>query len=302
VESNFKLHTHSRLIRHVEGSVFNQSKHLFQLGALSAQFSRDGYTVCEETLDLARCLVRETFLTDISPCDVWAGLQQGLLEKRPSTFIVFLRDCGALKICLPEINTLFNTPQSATFHPEGDVGTHTLLVLDKAADLSSAINVRFAALLHDIGKGLTPSSDLPRHIGHERRGLELLPEINRRLGNIPSDCYDLVNVVIKNHLLMHRLEELKPRTVLRLLEAVRAVPGSPMSEDFILTCQADSQGKGNSERPYPPADLIRRYSKALGQLRHENAAIDQTSDKSEHFRQQQLQAIATVKQAWGAKR
>src|SRR5210317_609424 len=178
---------------------------------------------------------------------------------KPSEFVSVLRECGALKALLPEVDVLFGVPQPEKHHPEIDTGVHLLMALDKAADLSSgAANVVFAVLLHDLGKGITPQRKLPSHIGHETAGVPLVDRVCERL-KAPNAMHDLARKVCAGHLDCHRVLEARPATVLRLLDRLDAFRQPQVLPGFLLACEADYLGrKGLGERPYPQADYLNR--------------------------------------------
>lgn len=213
---------------------------------------------------------------------------------RPSIFVQLLHRVGALKILLPEIDCLFGVPQPKEHHPEGDVGTHTLLVLDRATQLTSSVSVRFASLVHDVGKGVTPQTEWPRHLRHDQRGVRLVREIGERLA-IDEEIVRFSVVVTAKHLLMHRLEQLKPSTVLSLLELVNPPDNPDTLGDFIIACMADGQGRGDTTKPYPSADLLVDYVNALTTADlHE----DEGSKSTVTDRKKRLDVISTEKKAW----
>jgi tRNA nucleotidyltransferase (CCA-adding enzyme) len=177
-------------------------------------------------------------------------------------FFEVLRECGALHRLLPELDALFGVPQPPEHHPEIDTGVHTLMVLAQAVRLSADAQVRFAALLHDLGKGTTPASEWPKHVGHEERGMTLVRDICRRL-RVPNDFRDLALLVTRYHTHCHRAAELRDATLLETLEALDAFRRPERVEDFVCACEADFRGRtGYEDRPYPQADIFRRASSA----------------------------------------
>ena len=179
-------------------------------------------------------------------------------ESRPSRFFEVLRACGALRVLLPELDQLFGVPQPRQYHPEIDTGVHVMQVVDRAAQLSADTAVRFAALLHDLGKGTTPREEWPRHVGHEARGLALVKGLCQRL-RAPNDYRDLALLTAEYHGVCHRAEELRPATLLDTLQALDAFRRPERFEQFLLACEADSTGRPGYElQPYPQATLMRR--------------------------------------------
>ncbi len=184
------------------------------------------------------------------------------MENAPSRMFMALRECGALARILPEIDRLFGVPQPPAHHPEIDTGLHVMLVLDVAAKRGHGLAVRFAALMHDLGKGTTPEDLLPRHHGHEERGGELVKILCKRI-KVPNDCRDLAIIAARFHGKAHRAEELRPDTVMRLLQDTDAFRQPERFEDFLLTCECDARGRTGFEFiDYPQAERLRGALKA----------------------------------------
>jgi len=189
---------------------------------------------------------------------VWTECQRALSEPHPEQFITVLRECGALAVILPELDRLFGVPQPERHHPEIDTGVHSLMVLEQAAQLSNDPCVRFAALIHDVGKGQTPAAEWPRHIAHEQRGARIIEQLCQRL-RIPRDYRALALLVARYHGHCHRAFELKPATVLKTLEAVDALRRPQRFEQFLLACEADARGRlGQQAIEYKQASYLRR--------------------------------------------
>jgi len=188
---------------------------------------------------------------------VWTELNRALGEARPSRFFETLRGCGALQRLFPEIDALFGVPQPEKHHPEVDTGVHVMLVLDAAARLSPDTRVRFAALMHDLGKGNTPPAEWPQHIGHEERGVELVKNFCQRL-RVPNEHRDLAVLTARFHAHCHRIAELRPATVVDTLEALDAFRRPERVDLFVTACEADFRGRpGSEDKPYPQAGLFR---------------------------------------------
>ena len=196
------------------------------------------------------------------PERVWAEMQKALNTDSPQIFFAVLRDCGALKRILPEIDNLFGVPQTAKYHPEIDTGIHTLMVIEQAALLSKDPLVRFAALTHDLGKAVTPTEILPSHRGHEKSGLPLIKELCQRL-RVPKKYQSLALAVGEYHLHMHKMYELKASTVLHVLEKTRTLMDDERAKQFALCCLADARGRtGFETRAYSQAALFIRLQQA----------------------------------------
>tara|TARA_B100001989_G_C24549345_1_gene473209 strand:- start:4299 stop:4991 length:693 start_codon:yes stop_codon:yes gene_type:complete len=193
----------------------------------------------------------------------WDDLKQGLSSGDPAAYIQNLRDSGALKEALPEVDVLFGVPQVPEYHPEIDTGIHTLMVVKRAAELSDDVGVRFAALVHDLGKGLTPEEEWPKHIGHEESGVGPVRDVVRRLC-VPDDIADLAEKVTRYHLHAHRALEMRPGKIVSLLENIGAFENPENFERFLITVQADKQGRlGMEDKPYPQAEYLRQAHSAV---------------------------------------
>jgi len=243
------------ILRHVAPAFAEDPLRVLRVARFAARF---GYPVAHETQSLMRALVEAGEIETLVAERVWAELDRALGEKQPARFFEVLRECGALQRLLPELDALFGVPQPPEHHPEIDTGVHTFMVLAQAARLSPDARVRFAALLHDLGKGTTPASEWPKHIGHEERGVALVRGICNRL-RVPNEYRDLAALVARYHTHCHRAAELRDSTLLETLEAIDAFRRPERVEGFVLACEADFRGRtGYEERPYPQADIFRQ--------------------------------------------
>jgi tRNA nucleotidyltransferase (CCA-adding enzyme) len=250
----------AKVLRHVSAAFVEDPVRILRVARFSARFPDFG--IAPETMDLMRRMVEEGEIDALVPERVWQELSRGLMEKVPSRMFLTLRECGALARILPEVDRLFGVPQSPQHHPEVDTGVHTMLVVDHAAARGYSLPVRFAALTHDLGKGTTPADILPRHLGHEERSVALVRALCRRI-RVPNDSRDLALIVAKFHGMAHRVEEMQPETVLRLLQDTDAFRQPERFEAFLLACECDSCGRTGFEmRPYPQADLLRKALQA----------------------------------------
>jgi tRNA nucleotidyltransferase (CCA-adding enzyme) len=207
-------------------------------------------------------------LAALVPERVWVETERALGEDRPAVYFEVLRQCGALAAVFPEIAALDGVPQPEKWHPEIDTGLHTMQVLEVAASLSRDTTVRFAALVHDVGKGLTPRERWPSHLGHEEAGATLIEGLCERL-RVPNEHRDLAVMVARHHAKLHRAAELRPGTLLELLEALDAFRRPDRFEQCLLACEADARGRGAElrTRPYPQAALVRRAREAAAGVR-----------------------------------
>lgn len=248
----------ARLLRHVSPAFDEDPVRILRVARFAARFAPLGFTVADDTTALMREMVANGEVDALVPERVWAELARALGEAQPSAFFQVLRECGALARLFPEIAQLYGVPQPPQYHPEVDTGVHVMLVLERAAELSPDPEVRFAALLHDLGKGTTPRAEWPRHIGHEQRGVKLIEALCRRL-RAPNDFRELALLTGRHHGLCHRAEELRPATMLDLLQSLDAFRRPERFEKFLLACEADHRGRpGYEQRPYPQAARLRQ--------------------------------------------
>ena len=251
------------ILRHVGPAFAEDPVRILRVARFAARFA--GFSVAAETLALMRGMVASGEVDHLVPERVWQELSRGLMEARPSQMFSVLRECGALARLLPEVEALFGVPQRADYHPEVDTGIHTLMVVDAAAANGSALPVRFAALTHDLGKATTPADVLPRHIGHEARSERLTEGLCARL-RVPGECRDLALLAARYHGDIHRAAELRPATVVTLLERTDALRRPERFRQLLEACRADFNGRlGWGERPYPSeARLLAALAAARG--------------------------------------
>jgi len=223
----------------------------------AARFAaRFGFTIAPETMQLMRDMVNNGEVDALVAERVWQELARGLMEKSPSRFFETLRDCGALAKIIPELDALFGVPQPEKHHPEIDCGIHTLLVVDDAAHHEYSLEVRFAALTHDLGKGTTPKDILPRHIGHEMRSVGLLESLCERL-RVPGECRDLGLLAARFHGDIHRAKQLRAETIIRLFQSADAWRRPERFNQLLQSCASDARGRtGHEQDAYPQADYL----------------------------------------------
>jgi tRNA nucleotidyltransferase (CCA-adding enzyme) len=258
----------ARMLRHVSDAFVEDPLRVLRVARFATRFAPLGFTVAPETLDLMRRIVASGELASLVPERTWVETERALGEANPVVYFEVLRACGALDAVFPEIAALFGVPQPAKWHPEIDTGVHALQVLDVAAELATDTTVRFAALVHDVGKGLTPADQWPRHIGHEEAGARLIERMCARL-KVPNEHRELAVLVARHHALVHRAAELRPGTVLDLLEASDAFRRPERFDRMLVACEADARGRGPELRsaPYPQAALLRRLRAAAAAAR-----------------------------------
>ncbi|RLA49888.1 MAG: multifunctional CCA addition/repair protein, partial [Gammaproteobacteria bacterium] len=236
----------ARVLRHVSSAFVEDPLRVLRVARFAARFKHLGFSIADETLQLMGDIVASGELEYLSAERIWQETLKGLSEGSPRTYIEVLRDCGALAAILPEVDTLFGVPQRADYHPEVDTGLHVLMALDKAVELSDAAEVRYAVLVHDLGKGITPTDILPRHMGHEENGVPLVEAVSKRL-RVPKRFVKLAVVVTRFHLLCHKVQTLRPKTVLKILKGLDIFRNPAHLEPFLLACEADARGRVNFE-------------------------------------------------------
>ncbi|WP_204127322.1 multifunctional CCA addition/repair protein [Pseudomonas ogarae] len=247
----------ARVLRHVSPAFAEDPLRVLRVARFAARYAPLGFKVADETLELMRQLSDSGELEALTAERSWKEISRALMEKQPQVFIQVLRDCTALKVLMPEVDALFGVPQPEAHHPEIDTGVHTLSVLEQAALHQHPLTVRWACLLHDLGKGLTPQHEWPRHIAHEHTGLKLIKAVNERF-KAPRDCQELALLVGQYHTHGHRALELKASTLLELLQSFDVYRRPQRFEEFIAACEMDARGrKGLEERSYPQADYLR---------------------------------------------
>jgi tRNA nucleotidyltransferase (CCA-adding enzyme) len=246
----------AKVLRHVSPAFAEDPVRILRVARFAARFA--DFALAPETLDLMRTMVDNREVDHLVPERVWQEISRGLMERKPSRMIGVLRACGALGRLLPEVEALFGVPQRADYHPEIDTGVHIGMVIDMAARLELALPARFAALTHDLGKALTAPDVLPRHIGHETAGLPLLDALCERL-RVPTDCREVARAVARYHSEIHKIEELRPATVLKVLECCDALRRPERFEFMLGACEADFRGRlGREEDSYDQSTYWRR--------------------------------------------
>ena len=241
------------ILRHVSPAFSEDPVRILRAARFAARF---GFTVAADTLTLMRDMVNNGEVDALVAERVWQELARGLMEKRPSPFFETLRSCGALAKILPEIDALFGVPQPEKHHPEIDCGIHTMMVIDNAAQQNYALEVRFAAATHDLGKATTPKNILPRHIGHELRSVELVKQLSQRL-RVPSECRDLALLTARYHGDIHRAFELRAETIIKLFQSADAWRRAHRFTQLLQACTSDARGRtGHELDAYPQADYL----------------------------------------------
>ena len=240
-------------MRHVSTAFGEDPVRILRAARFVARF---GFGIAPETISLMRGMVDNGEVDALVAERAWQELARGLMEKKPSRFFETLRSCGALAKILPEVDALFGVPQPEKYHPEIDCGIHTMLVLDDAAQHGYALDVRFAALMHDLGKATTPGNVLPRHIGHELRGVELVKKLAQRM-RVPGECRDLALLAARYHGDIHRARELRAETVVKLFQSADAWRRPERFAQLLQVCASDARGRtGHEQDAYPQAGYL----------------------------------------------
>ena len=255
------------MLRHVSDAFAEDPVRLLRVARFAARYAPLGFRVAEETMALMRRMVDDGEVDHLVPERVWTETRKALAEPMPSAFLRVLRESGALRVLFPEVDALYGVPQRPEYHPEVDTGIHEELVLDAAAALAPGDSlVGWCAFTHDLGKALTPADVLPRHIMHEQRGIEPVRAISARL-KVPVEYAFMAEMVCKHHLNAHMALELKPTTILRLLDALGALRRPERLETFLLACMADKRGRlGSAQAEYPQAGFLRACRAAAASI------------------------------------
>jgi len=286
----------ARILRHVSDAFVEDPVRVLRVARFAARLAPLGFAVAPETLALMRSMVERREVDALVPERVWQETEKALREPAASTFFKVLRDCGALAVIYPELDALFGVPQPAQWHPEIDTGLHTLMVLDQATLLSDDTRVRFAALVHDLGKGTTPRAEWPSHRGHEERGAALIDALATRL-RLPGDYRDLALIVARHHGNVHRAFELRPKTLLDFMERADAFRRAERFAQALLACEADARGRtGLETQPYPQRAYVLAARAAAAAIKPSAEDLAQSGPRiAELIHERRVHAIAALR-------
>jgi len=290
----------ARVLRHVSLAFAEDPVRVLRVARFAARYAPLGFRIADETMALMRQMVESGEVEHLIAERVWAETRKALAEPEPSAFLQTLRACGALRVLFPELDALYGIPQRADFHPEVDTGAHMELVLDMAARLAPGNDlVGWCAFTHDLGKALTPADVLPRHIGHEHAGVAPLRAMAARL-RVPTEYAALAELVCRFHLDIHRAFELRPETLLGILERMDSFRKPERVDPLLLACEADKRGRlGFAESDYPQAAYVRAAHSAAASVDARAFVAEGLSGVAigEAVRAARVRAIAALREA-----
>jgi tRNA nucleotidyltransferase (CCA-adding enzyme) len=286
-----------RLLRHVSDAFMEDPVRILRVARFAARYWELGFRVADETMQLMRNMVSAGEANALIPERVWRESKLALNEVRPDIFFEVLREAGALAVIYPEVDALFGVPQPERWHPEIDSGVHIMMALRQAARQKANSEVCFSVLVHDLGKATTPEYLLPKHAGHEERSVGLIKMLCQRLA-VPNRYRELAIAVARYHGLCHKADELRPATILKILEALDAFRRPDRFENFLVACEADARGrKGLEEENYPQADRMRVALEAATEVTAELFLDEGLAQEAlgEAIRQARIKAIKKIK-------
>ncbi|AML56849.1 tRNA nucleotidyltransferase [Serratia rubidaea] len=289
----------ARVLRHVSAAFGEDPLRVLRVARFTARFAHLGFTIAPETAALMRQMADSGELAALTAERVWKETEKALQSRSPQVYFQVLRDCHALGVLFPEIDALFGVPAPEKWHPEIDTGIHTLMTLAIAARLSPETDVRFAALCHDLGKGLTPKEYWPHHHGHGPAGVRLVEAMCQRL-RVPNPLRDLAKLVAEYHDLIHTVNKLRPETLLKLFDAIDVWRKPQRLEQIILTSEADARGRtGFEEQPYPQGDYLREAYRIASDVSVKEVVASGLQGPAirEEVQRRRRQALATWKAA-----
>ena len=291
-----QLDLENRLLRHVSDAFVEDPLRVLRIARFAARYKALGFKIADETLALMTELASSGELQALTPERVWKETSRALMEDHADEYFEVLRACGALKVLFPEIDALFGVPQRPEYHPEIDCGIHTMMSLQQACKGQYSLDVRFAVLVHDLGKALTPAEELPRHIMHEERGIKPVTEVCDRM-RVPTYTKQLALAVCKEHLKCHQALTLKPGTLWRLLQRLDVLRRPERVEAFVQACECDARGRlGLEDREYPQAKYVLSVMQVVRNIKAQDLPADiQGPDISEMLIQRRIQAIEELK-------
>ena len=289
-----------RILRHVSEAFSEDPLRLLRVARFAARYHHLGFSIAAETMALMRNIAASGELEALTPERVWKETESALGERSPQIYFTTLRDSGALKVLFPEIDVLYGIPNPERWHPEIDTGIHTMMVLEQSALISDLPEVRFAALCHDLGKGITPEHMWPKHRGHEKAGVKLVKKLAKRL-KIPNRFTDLACLGSEYHLHAHKAFELRPDTILRLLQAFDFFRRPERFDHYLDVCEADFRGRtGFEQKDYPQRPYFEAIASACRDISLDQATIQNLEGKArgEFINASRVETIAAVKASY----
>ena len=285
-----------KILRHVSIAFIEDPLRVLRIARFAARYKALGFTVAPETLALMKQLAESGELEALTPERVWKETSRALMENHADEYFEVLRACGALKVLFPELDALYGIPQRPEYHPEIDCGIHTMMSLQQACKANYSLDVRFAVLVHDLGKALTPKDELPRHIMHEERGIKPVTEVCDRL-KVPTNTKQLALAVCKEHLKCHQALTLKPGTLWRLLQRLDVLRRPERVEAFVQACECDSRGRlGLENREYPQSKYIFDVIQVVRNIKAQDLPADVKGPEiGEKLIERRIQAITELK-------
>lgn len=286
----------NKILRHVSEAFAEDPLRVLRVARFAARYFPYGFQIAPETLQLMQTMADSGELDALTPERVWKETSRALMENHADIYFQTLRNCGALKHLFPEIDALFGVPQRPEYHPEVDCGIHTLMSLQQACKSNYSLDVRFAVLVHDLGKALTPAEELPRHIMHEERGIKPVTQLCERL-RVPTQTKQLALSVCKEHLKCHQIMSLKPGTLWRLLQRLDVLRRPERVEAFVQACECDAKGRlGLEDRPYPQAQYMREAMQIVRSIKVQDLPENiKGAEIGEMLIQYRIEALAEFK-------
>lgn len=289
----------NRILRHVSSAFIEDPLRVLRVARFAARYAQYQFTIAPETMHLMQNLVASGELNSLTPERIWKETSRALLEQHADVYFQTLRECGALKVLFPEIDALFGVPQRPEYHPEIDCGIHTLMALQQACKHNYSLDVRFAVLLHDLGKALTPTDVLPRHVMHEQRGVLPVQAVCERL-KIPTSTKQLALIVCKEHLKCHQVLSLRAGTIWRMLQQLDVLRRPERVYEFIQACECDAKGRlGLENRPYPQADFLHQAIECVRAIKAQHLPDNITgADIGEALIKKRIDALEKLKKQY----
>ena len=290
-----------RILRHVSDAFVEDPLRVLRIARFAARYKSLGFKVADETLALMKELAESGELEALTPERVWKETSRALMEDHADEYFEVLRACGALKVLFPEIDALYGIPQRPEYHPEIDCGIHTMMSLQQACRANYSLEVRFAVLVHDLGKALTPADELPRHIMHEERGIKPVNIVCDRL-RVPTNTKQLALAVCKEHLKCHQALTLKPGTLWRLLQRLDVLRRPERVEAFVQACECDSRGRlGLEDRDYPQSQYVLDAMQVVRSIKAQDLPPEiQGPDIGEMLIERRITALGVLKAQYTA--